>query len=135
MNATNATNTAANNDVEEALFNAYGDLVDDIRATTDLDRVKAGIYARMRAHTPALASVNETAGETHTAGGGERPLSEVRFLTVAEAAAMMRVSKMTVYRLVHNGELPAIKVRRSFRVPELAVRDYLRDAFDNWQVG
>ena len=60
---------------------------------------------------------------------GERPLSEVRFLTVAEVAAVMRVSKMTVYRLVHSGELPAIRVGRSFRVPEQAVHDYLRDAF------
>ena len=59
----------------------------------------------------------------------ERPLSEVRFLTVAEVAAVMRVSKMTVYRLVHSGELPAIRVGRSFRVPEQAVHDYLRDAF------
>jgi len=60
---------------------------------------------------------------------GERPLSEARFLTVAEVAAVMRVSKMTVYRLVHSGELPAIRVGRSFRVPEQAVHDYLRDAF------
>ncbi|MGO4751931.1 transcriptional regulator, partial [Streptomyces sp. 2MCAF27] len=29
---------------------------------------------------------------------GERPLNEVQFLTVAEVAAVMRVSKMTVYR-------------------------------------
>ncbi|ADG86983.1 transcriptional regulator [Thermobispora bispora] len=62
-------------------------------------------------------------------GAGERPLSEVKFLTVAEVAAVMRVSKMTVYRLVHSGELPAIRVGRSFRVPEQAVHDYLRDAF------
>ncbi|TFC20021.1 DNA-binding protein [Cryobacterium algoritolerans] len=48
-------------------------------------------------------------------------LSDVRFLTVAEVAAMMRVSKMTVYRLVHSGELPAIRFGRSFRVPESAV--------------
>ena len=50
-----------------------------------------------------------------------RDLSEVRFLTVAEVADMMRVSKMTVYRLVHSGELPAIRFGRSFRVPESAV--------------
>jgi excisionase family DNA binding protein len=48
-------------------------------------------------------------------------LSDVRFLTVAEVAEMMRVSKMTVYRLVHSGELPAIRFGRSFRVPESAV--------------
>ena len=55
--------------------------------------------------------------------------SDVRFLTVAEVASIMRVSKMTVYRLVHGGELPAIRVGRSFRVPEQAVHDYLRDSF------
>ncbi len=59
----------------------------------------------------------------------DRALAEVRFLTVAEVASVMRVSKMTVYRLVHNGELPAVRVGRSFRVPEQAVHDYLRDSF------
>ena len=49
-------------------------------------------------------------------------ISEVKFLTVAEVAAVMRVSKMTVYRLVHSGELPAIRFGRSFRVPESAVQ-------------
>ena len=56
-------------------------------------------------------------------------LSEVRFLTVAEVATLMRVSKMTVYRLVHSGELTAVRVGRSFRVPEHAVHEYLRGAF------
>jgi excisionase family DNA binding protein len=50
-----------------------------------------------------------------------RDLSNVRFLTVAEVAEMMRVSNMTVYRLVHSGELPAIRFGRSFRIPETAV--------------
>lgn len=57
------------------------------------------------------------------------PISEVKFLTVAEVAASMRVSKMTVYRLVHAGDLPAIRVGRSFRVPEEAVNDYLRKSY------
>ena len=55
--------------------------------------------------------------------------SQVQFLTVAEVAALMRVSKMTVYRLVHSGHLPAIRVGRSFRVPENAVHDYLRESY------
>lgn len=59
----------------------------------------------------------------------DRPFAEVRFLTVAEVASVMRVSKMTVYRLVHSGELPAVRVGRSFRVPEQAVHEYLRDSF------
>jgi excisionase family DNA binding protein len=60
---------------------------------------------------------------------GVSNLSEVRFLTVAEVAAVMRVSKMTVYRLVHAGDLAAVRVGRSFRVPERAVHDYLQGAF------
>jgi excisionase family DNA binding protein len=59
----------------------------------------------------------------------EGRLSEVKFLTVAEVATLMRVSKMTVYRLVHSGELTAVRVGRSFRVPEHAVHKYLREAF------
>ena len=57
------------------------------------------------------------------------PRQAVTFLTVAEVAAMMRVSKMTVYRLVHGGELPAARVGRSFRVPRHAVEEYLRSAY------
>ena len=53
----------------------------------------------------------------------------MRFLTVAEVAAIMRVSKMTVYRLVQAGSMPAVRVGRSYRVPEQAVQDYLRDAY------
>ena len=56
-------------------------------------------------------------------------ISEVKFLTVAEVAAVMRVSKMTVYRLVHSGELAAVRVGRSFRVPEDTVNEYLRKSF------
>lgn len=59
----------------------------------------------------------------------ERKLAEVRFLTVAEVASIMRVSKMTVYRLVHSGELPAVRVGRSFRVPEDAVHEYLQTSY------
>ena len=49
----------------------------------------------------------------------------------AEVAALMRVSRMTVYRLVHSEELPAVRVGRSFRVSERAVHDYLRRAFND----
>lgn len=60
-------------------------------------------------------------------------LSGVRFLTVAEVAALMRVSKMSVYRLIHGGELEAVRFGRSFRVPERAVHAYLRGAY--YEVG
>ena len=54
------------------------------------------------------------------------------FLTVAEVATMLRVSKMTVYRMVHSGDLPAMQVGRSFRVPERAVRQYLSAGLGDW---
>ena len=56
-------------------------------------------------------------------GGG------TQFLTVAEVANLMRVSKMTVDRLVHSGELPAVRVGRSFRVHAKAVHDYLETSY------
>ena len=64
-----------------------------------------------------------------SSSGQDGNVSEVKFLTVAEVASTMRVSKMTVYRLVHSGELAAVRVGRSFRVPERAVHEYLREAF------
>ncbi|GGC09041.1 helix-turn-helix domain-containing protein [Cellulomonas carbonis] len=55
--------------------------------------------------------------------GPQQP--RLRYLTVAEVADTMRVSRMTVYRLVHGGELPAVRVGRSFRVPQDALDAYL----------
>ncbi|MCC9068078.1 excisionase family DNA-binding protein [Arthrobacter cryoconiti] len=40
----------------------------------------------------------------------------------------MRVSNMTVYRMVHAGELPAVRFGRSYRVPQNAVESYLKSA-------
>ncbi|MEU0036134.1 helix-turn-helix domain-containing protein [Streptomyces sp. NPDC006333] len=53
-------------------------------------------------------------------------------LTVAETASIMRVSKMTIYRMVQSGHLPSIRSGpsgRSFRIPEAAVHEYLRKSF------
>ena len=68
---------------------------------------------------------SKSARETSAAEGQPR----TQFLTVAEVAALMRVSKMTVYRLVHNGELPAVRVGRSFRVHAKAVHDLLETSY------
>ncbi|UVJ38815.1 helix-turn-helix domain-containing protein [Arthrobacter sp. CJ23] len=59
--------------------------------------------------------------------------SNARFMTVAEVAEVLRVSKMTVYRLVHSGEMPAVRFGRSFRVPEEAVAQYLKSAIVDGQ--
>jgi excisionase family DNA binding protein len=65
---------------------------------------------------------------TRDAGSDSQP-PRAQFLTVAEVASLMRVSKMTVYRLVRNGELPAVRVGRSFRVHAKAVHDMLESSY------
>lgn len=47
-------------------------------------------------------------------------------LTVQEVADELRISKMTVYRLCHNGELLFYKVGKSFRITEGSVRAFLK---------
>ncbi len=85
---------------------------------------------RMSSNSPASGGgsgssaprVGSTQGQPVIGGG-------TQFLTVAEVADLMRVSKMTVYRLVHSGELPAVRVGRSFRVHAKAVHDYLETSY------
>jgi excisionase family DNA binding protein len=45
-----------------------------------------------------------------------------RLWTVTEVATALRVSKMTIYRMVHSGELSHIRVGNSYRIPDDAVR-------------
>jgi excisionase family DNA binding protein len=52
-----------------------------------------------------------------------------RFLTVQEVADLMRVSTMTVYRIIKSGELPAVRVGRSFRVRDVDVDTYLASRY------
>ena len=56
-----------------------------------------------------------------------RPFVGDRLLTVAEVAATMRVSNMTVYRLIKTGELAALRVGKNYRIRESDVDAYLAD--------
>ena len=46
-------------------------------------------------------------------------------LTVAEVADELRVSTMTVYRLIQRNELPALRIGRSYRIDREDLDDYL----------
>ncbi|NAS22469.1 excisionase family DNA-binding protein [Herbidospora sp. NEAU-GS84] len=48
-------------------------------------------------------------------------------MTVAEVAALLRLSKMTVYRMAYSGDLAAVRVGRSIRIPEDAVLKLIAD--------
>ena len=50
-----------------------------------------------------------------------------RLLTVAEVAGVMRVSTMTVYRLIKSGQLAAIRVGKNYRIRESDVDRYLSE--------
>jgi excisionase family DNA binding protein len=56
-------------------------------------------------------------------------LSKSRFLTVQEVADLLRVSSMTVYRLIKSKDLPAVRVGRSFRVSDHDVDTYLASRY------
>ena len=52
-------------------------------------------------------------------------MSRANYFTVNEVADVTRISTMTVYRLIKSGELPAVKIGKSFRVREEDLDAYL----------
>jgi excisionase family DNA binding protein len=57
--------------------------------------------------------------------GMTQSTGRTRFMTVAEVAQIMRVSTMTVYRLIKAGELPSVRVGKSYRIREDDIDRYL----------
>lgn len=57
--------------------------------------------------------------------GPEHADTASEYLTVSEIALNMRVSKMTVYRLVRSGALDSVRFGRSYRITQLAFQQYL----------
>ncbi|MDY6796991.1 MAG: helix-turn-helix domain-containing protein [Actinomycetota bacterium] len=53
-------------------------------------------------------------------------LVSLNLLSVPQIAAILNVSKRTVYRMVENGDLQAYKIGQLLRVPESEVARYLR---------
>ncbi len=52
-------------------------------------------------------------------------LPRAELMTVAEVASMMRVSNMTVYRLIKAGDLGAVRVGKNYRIRKNDVLAYL----------
>lgn len=55
--------------------------------------------------------------------------ADSRFLTVTEVAATLRVSNMTVYRLINTGSLAAVRIGKSFRIREDDLNRYLAQQY------
>jgi len=54
---------------------------------------------------------------------------QIQFMTVSEVASALRVSTMTVYRLINAGDLPAARIGRSFRVRTEDLERYLAEQY------
>ena len=48
-----------------------------------------------------------------------------RYLSVSQVASEMNISKMTIYRLVDAGDIPALRVGRSVRILEQDLAEYI----------
>lgn len=59
----------------------------------------------------------------------QNPVGGPRFLTASEAAERMRISKMTVYRLIKAGKLPAVQIGKAYRVREDDLERYLQSSY------
>ena len=51
------------------------------------------------------------------------------YLTVSEVAGVLRVSNMTVYRLINAGQMPAVRVGKAYRIREDDIDRYLADRY------
>ena len=58
---------------------------------------------------------------------GRSDFAAERLMTVGEVADMMRVSNMTVYRLIKAGQLSALRVGKNYRIREADMDRYLSD--------
>jgi excisionase family DNA binding protein len=59
------------------------------------------------------------------------PSPRPRLLTPNEVAEQLRVSTMTVYRLIKAGDLRAARIGKSFRISEDDVDAYLQSRFSD----
>jgi len=44
-------------------------------------------------------------------------------LTLEEFAKIMKVSKITIYRMIKNGQVPAVKFGKSWRINQTIIKD------------
>jgi excisionase family DNA binding protein len=63
-----------------------------------------------------------TGGTTGTTGG-----TTARYLTVRMVADELGISVHTVYRMIHEGILPGVRVGSVLRVPRALLEEYLEE--------
>ncbi|MDW7677742.1 MAG: helix-turn-helix domain-containing protein [Bacillota bacterium] len=48
--------------------------------------------------------------------------------TPAEAAELLKVSRDTIYALIHAREIQSVKIRGQYRIREVDIQDYIETA-------
>ncbi len=61
-------------------------------------------------------------------------ISEAAFLTPAQAAVVLNVSRETVYRLVRSGRLPSVRVGGQLRIPKRTLAQRLAETRGGWPI-
>ena len=54
-------------------------------------------------------------------------MSHPLLLTIKEVARELQVSEKTVSRLVQDGEIPSIRIRKTIRIPRQQLKDWIRE--------
>lgn len=57
--------------------------------------------------------------------GAQRGAAFTGLLTVAEVARVLRVSNMTVYRLIKAEQIPALRVGKNYRIREHDLEEFI----------
>jgi len=53
--------------------------------------------------------------------------TDIKVYSVKEVAKILRTSCQLVRRMIHSGELPAVKVGREWRIPSTGLIDFLEE--------
>jgi excisionase family DNA binding protein len=60
-------------------------------------------------------------GSRDAADAGRRQPAQRQWYSVAEVARMFGMAQMTLYRAIHDGEFPAVKIRGRYVIPAKAL--------------
>lgn len=52
-------------------------------------------------------------------------MSISELLTVKEAAKLLKTSRTQIQKMIQNGELPAVRVGREYRIPSVCLRNFI----------
>lgn len=68
---------------------------------------------------------------SHLLTKGEIDVNDMQVLTPEEVATVLKLSKNTVYKLLRNKSIPAVKIQHQYRILKSELFDWLESNIDN----